>query len=113
MATLPNSRLGRGYPVLAQIECAVNYRDLASPCPYLSSSAVLAEPSGQLAGPADRAQPTLGLFPHGGGGHDEQSVTGPQAGGEGGYEGLLVADDQGDVGLGGQPQLEDLHSVQP
>src|SRR4029077_13131863 len=76
------------------------------------SAAVFAEPAGQFAGPADRAQPAFGLVPHRGGGDDEQPVACPQGGRRGGDESLAVADDQGDVGLGGKPQLEDLHPVQ-
>ena len=92
---------------------AINYRDLASPCPYFSSSAVLAEPSGQLAGPADRAQPAFGLLPHGGGGDDEQPVTGLQRRAGLGDEPAPVADDQREIGLGRQPEFEDLDAMQP
>src|SRR5262249_54117769 len=77
------------------------------------SPAVFAEPSGEFAGPADRAEPALGLVARGGGGDDEQAgARGPRGGrGRGGT--LAAADDEGDVGLGGQPQFEDLHAVQP
>src|SRR5262250_731322 len=71
---------------------------------------VFAEPSGELAGPADRAQPALGFFPHGGGGDDEQAVAGLQRRGVRRDESLATADDEGHVGLGGQPQFEDLHA---
>src|SRR5215468_1678221 len=67
------------------------------------SPAMLAEPSGELAGPADRAQPALGLPAHGGGGDDKQAVAGLQRRGVRRDEPLTAADDQRDVGLGGQP----------
>jgi hypothetical protein len=74
---------------------------------------VFAEPSGEFAGPADRAQPAFSLLPRYDGGDDEQPVTCPQRGGGRGDESLAVTDDQGDIGPGWQPQLEDLHPVQP
>ena len=52
---------------------------------------VFAEPSGEFAGPADRAQPALGLIAHGGGGDDEQPVTGLQRGSGRGNEPLATA----------------------
>src|SRR5262249_58014862 len=45
------------------------------------SPAVFAEPSGEFAGPADRAEPALGLGARGGGGDDEQAGAGGARGG--------------------------------
>jgi serine phosphatase RsbU (regulator of sigma subunit) len=89
------------------------YRTGRGSCFPSRSPAMFAEPPGKLAGPADRAQPAFGLFPHGAGGDDEQPVTCPERGGGRGDESLIAADDQGDVGLGRQPELENLHPVQP
>src|SRR5262249_26789038 len=77
------------------------------------SPAVFAEPSGEFAGPADRAEPALGLVARGGGGGDERAAAGVQGGGGRRDEPIAAADDEGDVGLGGQPQFEDLYAVQP
>jgi hypothetical protein len=43
--------------------------------------AVFAEPSGEFAGPADRAQPAFGLLPYRGGDDNEQAIPCPQRGG--------------------------------
>src|SRR6266568_1596167 len=75
--------------------------------------AVLAEPAGEFAGAADRAQPALGLLPDRRGGDDEQPVAGLQDGGGRGDEAAAAADNEGQVHLGGEPELEDLHAVQP
>src|SRR6185437_6044451 len=75
-------------------------------------AAVLAQPVGQLARAADRAQAAFGLGAGGGGDNDQQPVPGAQHRGGGGDQAAAVADDQRDAGLGGQPELEDLHPVQ-
>ncbi len=43
--------------------------------------AVFAEPAGEFAGAADRAQPAFGLLPYRGGGDNEQAIPCPQRGG--------------------------------
>jgi hypothetical protein len=73
---------------------------------------VLAEPAGEFPGAADRAQPALGLLPDRGGGDDEQPVADLQDGGGRGDEAVAAADNEGQVRLGGEPKLEDLHAMQ-
>jgi hypothetical protein len=73
--------------------------------------AVFPEPPSEPAGAAHGAQPPFGPSAHSSGGDDKQPVTGLQGGSGPRNEPLLAADDQGDIGLGGQPELEDLHAL--
>ncbi len=74
--------------------------------------AVFAEPAGQLARAADRAQAPFGRLAGGGRGDDEQPVPGAQRRGRAGDQALAVPDDEGQVRLGRKPQFEDLDAVQ-
>src|SRR6476619_1827071 len=73
--------------------------------------AVLVEPVRERAAAADGSEPAFGGFASGSGGHDEQFVVDLELGVVGGYEGALVADDEGDDAGVGQPQFDDGHRV--
>ena len=75
--------------------------------------AFLAAPAGQPAGPADRAQPPLGLRPRAPGRDQQRLVAAHEPGGVVGHEGPAVADDEHDGGVLGQPQLRQVDAVQP